>query len=151
ADIQAYLAKQEGAVRAVDSMRTLSGEASGWGRAVEVLSFATISDTDSPAVRVVSSTLYDAMKARASDVHLECTATGLTVKYRIDGVLDHATDIGGGELAEQVISRLKVLAQLDIAERRIPQDGSFTVKVQVEDRRRDIDLRVSIMPSVFGE
>jgi general secretion pathway protein E len=150
-DIHAYLAKHEGTVRAVDSVQTVAGDASGHGRAVEVLSFAAISDTSSPAVRVVSSTLYDAMKARASDVHLESTASGLTVKYRIDGVLDHTTDITGLDLAEQVISRLKVLAELDIAERRVPQDGSFTVQVQVEDRRRDIDLRVSIMPSVFGE
>jgi general secretion pathway protein E len=151
ADIHAYLSKHEGAVRAVDSVQVLTADSGAHGRAVEVLSFAAISDTSSPAVRVVSSTLYDAMKARASDVHLESTASGLTVKYRIDGVLDHATDIGGTDLAEQVISRLKVLAELDIAERRVPQDGSFTVQVQVEDRRRDIDLRVSIMPSVFGE
>ena len=87
------------------------------------------------------------MKAGASDIHLESTATGLAVKYRIDGVIDPATSAGGTEVAQQIISRLKVLAELDIAERRVPQDGSFRVQVA----GRDIDLRVSIMPSIHGE
>ena len=71
----------------------------------------------------------------------------MTIKYRVDGVLDHAASIAGVDVAEQVISRLKVLAELDIAERRVPQDGSF----RVEASGRDIDLRVSIMPSIHGE
>jgi general secretion pathway protein E len=69
------------------------------------------------------------------------------VKYRIDGVLDPITDAPGAALAEQAISRLKVLAELDIAERRVPQDGSFRVSVQ----GREVDLRVSIIPGVHGE
>jgi general secretion pathway protein E len=112
-----------------------------------VLSFASVSEAASPAVKLVNSTLYDALKAGASDIHLESTATGLAVKYRVDGVLDHATSVGGIELAEHIISRLKVLAELDIAERRVPQDGSF----RVESGGREIDLRVSIMPSIHGE
>jgi general secretion pathway protein E len=71
----------------------------------------------------------------------------MTIKYRVDGVLDHATSTTGVEAAEQSISRLKVLAELDIAERRVPQDGSF----RVEAGGREIDLRVSIMPSIHGE
>lgn len=146
-DIQAYLSKQEETARAIDSLVNTGQDTKRDGKTAAVLSFATISETVSPAVKLVNSTLYDALKAGASDVHLECTPSGLAVKYRVDGVLDHAADIPGTETAEQVISRLKVLAELDIAERRVPQDGSF----RVEASEREIDLRVSIMPSIHGE
>ncbi|GAB3371154.1 GspE/PulE family protein [Massilia agri] len=146
-DIQAYLSKQEESARAVDSLVGGAGDARRDGKSAQVLSFASVSEAGSPAVKLVNSTLYDALKAGASDIHLESTATGLAVKYRVDGVLDHAATVGGVELAEHIISRLKVLAELDIAERRIPQDGSF----RVESGGRDIDLRVSIMPSIHGE
>jgi general secretion pathway protein E len=147
ADIQAYLSKQEESARAVDSLVGAAGDARRDGKTAAVLSFASVSEAASPAVKLVNSTLYDALKAGASDIHLESTATGLAVKYRVDGVLDHATSVGGVELAEHIVSRLKVLAELDIAERRIPQDGSF----RVESGGREIDLRVSIMPSIHGE
>jgi general secretion pathway protein E len=146
-DIQAYLSRQEATARAVDTLAPGELDARRDGKAAAVLSFASVSEAGSPAVKLVNSTLYDALKAGASDIHLESTATGLAVKYRVDGVLDHATSVGGIELAEHIISRLKVLAELDIAERRIPQDGSF----RVESGGRDIDLRVSIMPSIHGE
>jgi general secretion pathway protein E len=146
-DIQAYLGKHEESARAVDSLMPGESDAKRDGKATAVLSFASVSEAASPAVRLVNSTLYDALKAGASDIHLESTAGGLAVKYRIDGVLDHATSVNGIEVAEQVISRLKVLAELDISERRIPQDGSF----RVESGGREIDLRVSIMPSIHGE
>ena len=147
ADIAAWLSKLEESVRATDSVVQDDDPARRDGRTAAVLSFASVSEAASPAVKLVNSTLYDALKARASDIHLESTAQGLAVKYRIDGVLDHATSLNGAELAEQVISRLKVLAELDIAERRVPQDGSF----RVEAGGREIDLRVSIMPSIHGE
>ncbi|WP_229429368.1 GspE/PulE family protein [Massilia sp. ST3] len=147
ADIQAYLSKQEESARAVDSLVGGAGDARRDAKTAAVLSFATVSEAGSPAVKLVNSTLYDALKAGASDIHLESTAGGLSVKYRVDGVLDHAATVGGIELAEHIISRLKVLAELDIAERRVPQDGSF----RVESGGRDIDLRVSIMPSIHGE
>lgn len=146
-DIQAYLSKQEESARAVDSLVGGAQDARRDGRTATQLSFASVSEAGSPAVKLVNSTLYDALKAGASDVHLESTAGGLSVKYRVDGVLDHAATVGGIELAEHIISRLKVLAELDIAERRVPQDGSF----RVEAGGRDIDLRVSIMPSIHGE
>lgn len=146
-DIQAYLSKQEESARAVDTLAPGAGEGRRDGKTAAVLSFASVSEGASPAVKLVNSTLYDALKAGASDIHLESTAGGLAVKYRIDGVLDHATSVGGVETAEQIISRLKVLAELDIAERRVPQDGSF----RVEAGGREIDLRVSIMPSIHGE
>ncbi|GAB3244570.1 GspE/PulE family protein [Chitinimonas naiadis] len=147
ADIHAYLARQEESVRAVDQLLWGEGEQRQNERAAEKLSFLTTSDGGSPAVKLVNSTLYDALKAAASDIHLESLPGGLAVKYRIDGVLDAITQVSGRLLAEQVISRLKVLAELDIAERRVPQDGSF----RVEAGGREIDLRVSIMPSIHGE
>jgi general secretion pathway protein E len=146
-DIQAYLSKQEESARAVDTLLPGADNSRRDGKTAAVLSFASVSEAASPAVRLVNSTLYDALKAGASDIHLESTATGLAVKYRVDGVLDHATAVNGIEVAEQIISRLKVLAELDIAERRVPQDGSF----RVESNKREIDLRVSIMPSIHGE
>jgi len=146
-DIQAYLSRQEESARAVDTLVASSGEARRDGKTAAVLSFASVSEGASPAVKLVNSTLYDALKAGASDIHLESTAAGLAVKYRVDGVLDHVTSVDGTEVAEHVISRLKVLAELDIAERRVPQDGSF----RVESGGREIDLRVSIMPSIHGE
>jgi general secretion pathway protein E len=101
----------------------------------------------SPVVKLVNSTLYDALKCNASDVHLETGARGLTVKYRVDGVLTAARTVDGNDFADQVISRVKVLSELDIAERRVPQDGRFHVR----SKDREIDFRVSVMPSVFGE
>jgi general secretion pathway protein E len=147
ADIAAYLSKQEESARATDSLLPGGDNSRRDGKTAAVLSFASVSEAASPAVRLVNSTLYDALKAGASDIHLESTAGGLAVKYRVDGVLDHATAVNGIEVAEQIISRLKVLAELDIAERRVPQDGSF----RVESGGREIDLRVSIMPSIHGE
>jgi general secretion pathway protein E len=145
-DIHAYLLKQEEGVQAMDS--ALSGQAGAEaGRALESLSLATLADAASPAVKVVNSTLYDALKLGASDIHLECTPGGMVSKYRIDGVLDTIAQINGSTLAEQIVSRIKVLAELDISERRLPQDGSF----RVEAAGREIDLRVSVMPSIHGE
>jgi general secretion pathway protein E len=146
-DIHAYLAKQEEGTRSLDAR---VGQADGTtrdSRTAAVLSFASASEGASPAVRLLNSTLYDALKIGASDIHLESTPQGLAIKYRIDGVLDHASTVQGVEVAEQLVSRLKVLAELDIAERRVPQDGSF----RVESGGREIDLRVSIMPSIHGE
>lgn len=149
ADIAAYLSRHEETLRAMDDNTMLGAESGHAVRLedVEQLSLKSISEDSSPVVRLANSTLYDAMKSGASDVHLESTGHGLTIKYRIDGVLDTVGAIHGQEVAEQVISRIKVMAELDIAERRIPQDGRFKVYAQ----NREVDFRVSIMPSVFGE
>ncbi|MBV8503811.1 MAG: type II/IV secretion system protein [Paucibacter sp.] len=147
ADIHAYLAKQEEGARALEAQIGQDPAEPQEARSAAVLSFATVAEGASPAVKLLNSTLYDALKIGASDIHLESLPGGLAIKYRIDGVLDHASNLQGVETAEQVISRLKVLAELDIAERRVPQDGSF----RVESGGRDIDLRVSIMPSIHGE
>ncbi|MCK6395219.1 GspE/PulE family protein [Zoogloea sp.] len=113
----------------------------------EDLSLRRITGDASPVVRLVNATLYDAIRQGASDVHLESRPGGLAIKYRVDGVLNQAGSVAGTAQAEQVVSRLKVLAELDIAERRVPQDGRF--KVQAGGRA--IDFRVSIMPSIHGE
>jgi len=146
ADLTALLARHEEGLRAMEGVGG-HGAQQAQDSSAEALSFASIAEDASPVVRLVRSTLYDALKAGASDIHLETDARGLTVKYRIDGVLSHIAHAPGAEVAEQAISRIKVMAELDIAERRVPQDGRFKVAMQ----GREVDVRVSIMPSVFGE
>jgi general secretion pathway protein E len=146
-DIHACLSKFEEGARATDGLGVVGKKASSDDRATPILTLSTLDETASPAVRLVNSVLYDALKVGASDIHVESTPDGFAVKFRIDGVLDHALNVSGVETAEHVVSRLKVLAELDIAERRIPQDGSFMVRAG----GRDIDLRLSIMPSIHGE
>ena len=102
---------------------------------------------DGPIVAFVDSAIRSAFQSGVSDVHFECDRSGVTVKHRLDGVMTRYARLEGVQSAQEVISRIKVLAQLDITERRLPQDGRFRYALQVES----IDLRVSIMPSVFGE
>lgn len=102
---------------------------------------------DSPVVQFVDSALRAAYAAGASDVHFECDRGGVTVKLRLDGVMSRHSRLDEPRRAEEAISRIKVLAQLDITERRTPQDGRFRFSFD----GTAVDLRVSIMPSVFGE
>ena len=101
----------------------------------------------SPVVRLVETVIFTALERRASDIHIEARDSEVAVKYRIDGVLQHAMQPIAKEWHSTVISRIKVLSDLDIAERRVPQDGRFRVKY----KGRFIDLRVSIMPASHGE
>ncbi|QXH53782.1 type II/IV secretion system protein [Pseudomonas fakonensis] len=146
ADLAAYLARHEESFHAVDALDH-GTEVSAQGDALQRLSLTSISEDQSRVVKLVNSTLYDALKLHASDIHLGMTGQGLTIKYRIDGVLNGAGKASGNEFAEQVISRIKVMAELDIGEKRVPQDGRFKVAIG----ERQIDFRVSIMPSIFGE
>ena len=146
-DITAYLVRHEATVRAMDSVDEGSHGAPAARRDVEVLSLSAISADDSTAVRIVNSTLYDALKEGASDVHLKRSTRGMAIKYRVNGVLSAVKNIDGIDLAGQMISRIKVLASLHIDEHRVPQDG----KLQVRIANRDIDVRVSIMPTIHGE
>jgi len=147
ADLVAFLSQHEETLHAMDGMLAEEGGTGSVAHHVEDLSIKAISEDTSPVVKLVNSTLYDALKAEASDVHLETGGNGLTIKYRIDGVLSTVGAAQGAEMAEQVISRIKVMAELDIAERRVPQDGRFKVSIKA----REVDFRVSIMPSIFGE
>lgn len=146
ADLAAFFAQQEKTMRAMDQVLP-STELDKIQSGIEDLSLKSINEGTSQVVRLVHSTLYDAHKSQASDIHLEMTTGALSIKYRIDGVLTSIGVIQGTDLAEQVISRIKVMSELDIAERRVPQDGRFKISIQ----RREIDFRVSIMPSIFGE
>ena len=103
--------------------------------------------TVSPVVRLVETIIFTALERRASDIHIEARDSEVAVKYRIDGVLQHAMQPIAKEWHSTVLSRIKVLSELDIAERRVPQDGRFRVKY----KGRFIDLRVSIMPASHGE
>jgi len=103
--------------------------------------------TVSPIVRLVETIIFTALERRASDVHIEARDAEVVVKYRIDGVLQHAMPPIAKEWHSTIISRIKVLSELDIAERRVPQDGRFRVRY----KGRYIDLRVSIMPASHGE
>jgi general secretion pathway protein E len=105
------------------------------------------SQADGPIVEFVDQALRVAFRLAASDVHFECDRHGVTVKHRIDGVLVVFARLDGSEPAQEVISRIKVLAQLDITERRLPQDG----RIRMALGEGEMDLRVSIMPSVHGE
>jgi type IV pilus assembly protein PilB len=107
----------------------------------------TRDSTVSPVVRLVETVIFTALERRASDIHIEARDGEVAVKYRIDGVLQHAMQPIAKEWHSTVISRIKVLSDLDIAERRVPQDGRFRVKY----KGRYIDLRVSIMPASHGE
>ncbi|MDY0270351.1 GspE/PulE family protein [Trichloromonas sp.] len=113
----------------------------------EVLSLEKLTADTSPIIRLIDSTLYDALNKRASDIHIEAGQDGVYIKYRIDGVLYRATEPLDSRFQGPIISRIKVMSELDISERRVPQDGRFKVRIG----GRSIDFRVSIMPSIFGE
>jgi general secretion pathway protein E len=147
ADLAAYLTVHEATLRALDTLLDQDKDLPKTNMSIENLSLTSISADTSPVVKLVNSTIYDALKAQASDIHFEVDRTGMKVKYRIDGVLSNAAEISGSETAAQTVSRIKVMAELDIGEKRIPQDGRFKMSVQ----GREIDFRVSIMPSIFGE
>jgi general secretion pathway protein E len=134
-------------MRAMDSLLGPEDDIESAVKNVQELSIKSISEDTSPVIKLVHSTLYDALKTDASDIHLETHSNGLVIKYRVDGVLTTIGNADGLQVAEQVISRIKVISELDIAETRVPQDGRFKVSM----RGRDIDVRVSIMPSLFGE
>src|SRR5216684_2354840 len=101
----------------------------------------------SPIIRLVDTTIFTALQRRASDIHIETRDDSVCIKFRIDGVLTQAMPPIGKEHHTTIISRIKVMSELDISERRVPQDGRFRVKYN----GRAIDFRVSIMPSIHGE
>jgi type IV pilus assembly protein PilB len=101
----------------------------------------------SPIIRLVDTTIFTALQRRASDIHIESAEDSVVIKYRIDGVLQRAMQPIAKEHHNTIISRIKVMSELDIAERRVPQDGRFRVRYA----GRSIDFRVSIMPTIYGE
>jgi type II secretory ATPase GspE/PulE/Tfp pilus assembly ATPase PilB-like protein len=111
------------------------------------LSIDRITSDQSPIIKLVDSTIFNALQRRASDIHIETREREVIVKYRIDGVLYQAMEPIDKRFHTTIISRIKVMSELDISEKRIPQDGRFKMRV----KGRAIDFRVSIMPSVHGE
>jgi type IV pilus assembly protein PilB len=113
----------------------------------ETLTIDRITQDASPIIKLVDSIVFNAIQRRASDVHIETQENVVVIKYRIDGVLYQAMDPIDKRHHGTIISRIKVMSELDIAEKRVPQDGRFKLRV----RGRTIDFRVSIMPTVHGE
>src|SRR5947208_1561588 len=113
----------------------------------ESLTVERLTSDISPVIRLVDSTIYTAIQRRASDIHIETQDDAVNVKYRIDGVLQAAMRPIAKQHHSAIISRIKVMAELDIAEKRVPQDGRFKLRMP----GKTIDFRVSIMPSVHGE
>jgi type IV pilus assembly protein PilB len=147
--IQNILKKSESSQRVLEEategfqMQILREDESG----EENLTVEKLTSDASPVIRLVDSMVFTALQRRASDIHIETQDDAVHVKYRIDGVLQKAMNPVDKRHHSTIISRIKVMAELDIAEKRIPQDGRFKVRV----RGKAIDFRVSIMPSVHGE
>ena len=147
--IEEILKRSEGAQRVLDEasedfrLQLVQEDADG----DEVLSLDSITADSSPIIKLVDSTIFNAIQRRASDIHIETRETEVIIKYRIDGVLYQAMEPIDRRHHQTIISRIKVMAELDIAEKRVPQDGRFKLRFE----GRNIDFRVSIMPSVHGE
>src|SRR5438552_997560 len=147
--IQAILKKSESSQRVLEEatesfqLQILKEDENG----EEALTVEKLTSDTSPVIRLVDSTIYTAIQRRASDVHIETQDDAVFVKYRIDGVLQPAMRPIAKQFHSSIISRIKVMAELDIAEKRVPQDGRFRLKMP----GKTIDFRVSIMPSVHGE
>jgi type II secretory ATPase GspE/PulE/Tfp pilus assembly ATPase PilB-like protein len=147
--IQAILKKSESSTRVLEDatesfqMQILHENEEG----DEQLTVDKMSADASPVIRLVDTTIYTALQRRASDIHIETQDDAVYVKYRIDGVLQSAMRPIDKRFHSTIISRVKVMAELDIAEKRIPQDGRFKLRLP----GKTIDFRVSVMPSVHGE
>ena len=113
----------------------------------ESLTVESLTNNKSPIIRLVNSAIFTAIQRRASDIHIETSDDAVYVKYRIDGVLQPAMRPVSHQFHSAIISRIKVMAELDIAEKRVPQDGRFRIRMP----DKTIDFRVSIMPSIHGE
>jgi type II secretory ATPase GspE/PulE/Tfp pilus assembly ATPase PilB-like protein len=147
--IQAMLKKSESSQRVLDEategfeLQLLKDDEGG----EDSLTVERLTSDISPIIRLVDSTIFTALQRRASDIHIETQDDGVHVKYRVDGVLQPAMRPLAKQFHSPIISRIKVMAELDIAEKRVPQDGRFKLRVP----GKTIDFRVSIMPSVHGE
>jgi len=113
----------------------------------ETLTIDRLTSDQSPIIKLVDSTLFNALQRRASDIHIETRDREVVIKYRIDGVLYQAMEPIDKKFHQTIISRVKVMSELDISEKRVPQDGRFKLRI----KGRTVDFRVSIMPSVHGE
>ena len=113
----------------------------------ETLNIDRLTSDSSPIIKLVDSTIFNALQRRASDIHIETRDREVVIKYRIDGVLYQAMEPIDKKFHSTIISRLKVMSELDISEKRVPQDGRFKLRI----KGRTVDFRVSILPTVHGE
>ena len=148
--IQSMLKKSESSTRVLEEATEsfqlqILREDEGTGE--DQLTVEKLTADQSPVIRLVDTTIYSAIQRRASDIHIETQDDAVNVKYRIDGVLQPAMRPIDKRFHSTIISRIKVMAELDIAEKRVPQDGRFKLRLP----GKTIDFRVSIMPSVHGE
>jgi type II secretory ATPase GspE/PulE/Tfp pilus assembly ATPase PilB-like protein len=147
--IEGMLKKSESSQRVLDEateefqIQVLKDDDSG----EDNLTVERLTSDSSPIIRLVDSTIFTAIQRRASDIHIETQDDAVYVKYRIDGVLQSAMRPIAKRFHSSILSRIKVMAELDIAEKRVPQDGRFRLRVP----GKTIDFRVSVMPSVHGE
>ncbi len=147
--IEEILQKSESAQRVLDEatedfrIQLVDGD----GDDASVLSIDSINKDQAPIIKLVDSTLFNAIQRRASDIHIETGEHEVMIKYRIDGALYQAMDAIDKQHHQTIISRVKVMSELDISEKRVPQDGRFKLRL----RGRTIDFRVSILPTVHGE
>jgi type IV pilus assembly protein PilB len=150
AAIQATLKRSQGTAQVLkgvsEEFRLVIVKETAEGRE-QTVSLETLGDVSSPVVRLINTLLLDALAKRASDIHIETYESGITVKYRVDGVLYPAMETLDPRHHAALVSRLKVMAELDIAEKRVPQDGRFKLRLGP----RDIDFRISVIPAVSGE
>ncbi|OGD24246.1 MAG: pilus assembly protein PilB [Candidatus Aminicenantes bacterium RBG_13_63_10] len=117
------------------------------GEGEEVISLEKLADQDGSIIKLVNTIIFTAVQKRASDIHIESRDEGVIIKYRIDGVLGEAMEPIAKRFQSPIITRIKVMSELDIAERRVPQDGRFRLRI----KDKTIDFRISIMPSIYGE
>lgn len=146
ADIRTRLDRAAASMRATDALGAATDDDEERPVVAEI-SLQGIERASSPVVRFVDSVIFDAWRSGASDIHIESGRGGIVVKNRLDGVLVTTAEFADLARVEEVLNRIKVMAQLDISERRVPQDGRFRVRLG----SNDVDFRVSIMPSIFGE
>jgi len=147
ADLTAFLAGHEQSMLFSDAT-VASAQAHGSSESgIEDLSLRAVAQETSEAVKLVRSTLREALKTGVSDIHFENMPGGMAIKFRLDGMLVPDRTVQDRSMAEQAVSRIKVLSQLDITERRIPQDGRFKAR----EGDREVDFRVSVMPGIHGE
>ncbi|MEY2752046.1 MAG: hypothetical protein RLZZ550_2017 [Verrucomicrobiota bacterium] len=144
--LKAAIARCYGGGQMNVSYSDVFGKAEGDGLAVELPQGGDVKEDDAPIIRYVNSLIVDAIRRKASDIHLEPLEKRFRVRFRIDGVLQEMKG-PPKRLQASIISRLKLMAEVSLAEKRIPQDG----RIQARTGGRDIDLRVSVLPTVYGE
>ncbi|CAD5370971.1 general secretory pathway component, cryptic [Rubrivivax sp. A210] len=147
ASIDTLIALGAAEYRALAAVGDTGGEGGEGAEAAQELSALHLAEQESPVVRLLDATLYDALHDGVSDVHFECEPRGMSIRYRVDGVMQPVRRVEGSQIAEQLVSRLKVMSELDIGERRLPQDGRFMLRLS----GREIDFRLSVMPTAHGE